>query len=343
MDNGFRARVKEVLITGATGFIGGHLVKANLSTGHHVRALVLPNDPEAEVLRSKGVEVVTGDIRDYQAVRKATAGADVIFHCAAVVTDWAPKKLFQEVTVGGTENVCKAGLEAGVSLLVDMSTNDVFGLDESQVIDETFPLRPWHEPYPDSKIEAEKICWRYHRQHGLPVTMVYPCWVFGEGDKTFVPLLADAILKRELIFWRKDVIVWPTYIENLVDLLMLIAEDKRAVGNGYLVHDGEYTTLEEFSAGIAKALGIPPLNRYIPYSVAYGTAMMMEFVWRLLRKKTRPLLTTYTVKNLGSRLKFSIAKAERELGWKPKIPYSEGFKRTMEWLKTLDHRTLKQK
>ncbi len=335
--------MKRVLITGATGFIGGHLVKANLFKGYQVRALVLPDDPEDSVLRSKGVEIATGDIRDYEAVRRATSGVDIIFHCAAVVTDWAPKKLFQEVTVGGTENICKAGLEAGVSRLVDMSTNDVFGLDESQVMDETFPLRPWHEPYSDSKIEAEKICWWHYREHGLPVTMVYPCWVFGEGDKTFVPLLADAILKRELIFWRKDVIVWPTYIENLVDLLMLIAEDERAVGNGYLAHDGEFTTLEEFCAGIAKSLGVPPITTYIPYSVAYGAAMAMEFIWKLLRKQTRPLLTTYTVKNLGSRLKFSIAKAERELGWEPKISYSEGFKKTMEWLKTLDVATLKQK
>jgi nucleoside-diphosphate-sugar epimerase len=335
--------VKSVLITGATGFIGSHLVRANLSEGYQVHALVLPDDPEGSWLKSKGVEIVTGDIRDYEAVKRAASGVDVIFHCAAVVTDWAPKKLFKEVTVGGTDNICKVGLEAGVSRLVDMSTNDVFGLDESQVMDETFPMSPWHEPYSDSKIEAEKICWRYHKEHGLPVTMVYPCWVYGEGDKTFVPLLADAILKRELIFWRKDVIVWPTYIENLVDLLMLIAEHKRAVGNGYLVHDGESTTLEEFCAGIAKSLGVPPITTYIPYSVAYVAAAAMEFAWKLLRKEKRPLLTTYTVKNLGSRLKFTIAKAERELGWKPKIPYSEGFRRTMEWLKTLDLETLKQK
>ena len=124
---------------------------------------------------------------------------------------------------------------------------------------------------------------------------------------------------------------------------MLISEDKRAVGNGYLVHDGEFITLEEFCAGIAKELGIPPVTTYIPYSVAYGAAIVMECIWKLLRKKTRPLLTTYTVKNLGSRLKFSIAKAERELDWKPKISYAEGFNKTMAWLKTLDLTTLKQK
>ena len=175
------------------------------------------------------------------------------------------------------------------------------------------------------------------------MTMVYPCWVYGQGDQTFVPLLADAILKRELIFWRKDAIVWPTYIENLVDLLMLIAEDDRALGNGYLVHDGEFTTLQEFCAEIARSLGVPPTTTHIPYSAAYMAAVIMELTWKMFRKKTRPLLTTYTVKNLGSRFKFSIAKADRELGWQPKISYSEGFRRTMEWLKTLDLKTLKQK
>jgi len=335
--------VKKVLITGATGFIGGHLVTANLARENSVRALVLPGDPGETQLTSKGVDVVIGDIRDYKAVEKAATGIDIIFHCAAVVTDWAPKKLFKEVTIGGTENICKAAVAAGVSRLVDMSTNDVFGLDESQVMDETFPLKPWQEPYSDSKIEAEEICWRYYREQKLPVTMVYPCWVFGEGDQTFVPLLADAIVKKELIFWRKGTIVWPTYIENLIDLLMIMAEDDRAVGNAYLVHDGESTTLEEFCDGIANSLGVPPINRYIPFSVAYAAAAVLEALWRMFRKQTRPLLTTYTVKNLGSKLRFSIAKVERELGWRPRISYKDGFARTMEWLKTLDVATLKQK
>jgi nucleoside-diphosphate-sugar epimerase len=290
-----------------------------------------------------GVEVMEVDIRDFDTVRRAVSGREVVFHCAAVVTDWAPKQLFREVTVGGAENMARAASEEKVRRLVDMSTCDVFGTREDIVMDETLPLQPWGEPYADSKIESEKIMWRYHREKGLPVTMVYPLWVFGEGDQTFVPLLADAIIKKEMIFWRKNAIVWPTYIDNLVDLLMLISEDERAVGNGYLVHDGESTTLEEFCEGIAAALGVPAINTYIPYWAAMTAARLMEFTWRLFRIEKRPLLTTYTVTNLGSRFRFSIAKAERELGWKPKISYREGFRRTMEWVKTLDVAQLKQK
>lgn len=335
--------MKKVLITGATGFIGNNLVQANITKGNKVRTLVLKNDPDEEKLKSLDVEIFHGDIREYDSVRKAASGMDIIFHCAAVVTDWAPWKLFQDVTIGGIENVCKAGMDAGVSRLVDISTNDVFGTDESKVMDETFPLKPWGEPYPDSKIEAEKITWRYYKEKKLPVTMVYPCWAFGPGDKTFVPLLADAIVKRDLIFWRKNVLVWPTYIENLVDLLLLISEDDRAVGNGYLVHDGESVTLQDFCTKIAETLEVKPVHTHIPYSAAYAGAVIMEAMWKLLNIKTRPLLTTYTVKNLGSRLKFSIEKAGRDLGWKPKVPFQEGFTKTLAWLKTLDLSTLKQK
>lgn len=333
----------KVLITGATGFVGGHLVSACLDKGWQVRALVLPGDMGGEALESRGVEVIYGDIRDLAAVTRACEGCRNVFHAAAVVTDWAPRQLFDEVTVGGTRNVCEAALATGVERLVKVSTNDVFGLDESQVIDESFPMRAWPEPYSDAKMEAEEVAWSYYREKGLPVTMVYPCWIFGPGDKTFVPLLADAILKGEMMYLRKNTIVWPTYIENLADLLLLIAEHPAAVGNGYLVHDGESSSIEFFCEEIARTLGAKPPKLYIPYRLALVAAFLMEIVWKLLGKKTRPLLTTYTVKNLGSRLRFSIAKAERELGWRPPVPFREGMRRTMEWLKTLDRATLKQK
>lgn len=330
-------------VSGATGFIGGNLVKGLLAKKHSVKALVLPHDPKISQLQNNKVEIIQGDIRDLEYVKKAMKGCDVVFHCAAVVTDWAPQKLFEEVTVGGAINVCEAALWAKVKRVVDISTNDVFGLREDVVMDESFPLEPWGEPYPDYKIKAEEIMWRYYREKKLPITMVYPCWVYGPGDQTFVPLLADAIVKRELIFWRKDVLVWPTYVENLVDLLLLIAVDRRAVGNGYLVHDGKSVTLQKFCQGIAQSLGVKPITTQIPYWTAYGVALIMEMLWKLLKIEKRPLLTTYTVKNLGSRLQFSIAKAKRELGWTPKISFDEGFARTMQWLKTLDVASLKIK
>jgi nucleoside-diphosphate-sugar epimerase len=173
--------------------------------------------------------------------------------------------------------------------------------------------------------------------------MVYGTWNYGEGDTTFIPALANAIIKKDMMFWRKDVHVWPCYIDNLIDLLMLISEDPRAVGNGYLIHDGEMTTLQELCKEIASTLDASAVKTRIPYFLAYIVAWFME-KWALLTKRgRRPLLTTYSVKNLGSRLNFSIKKAERELGWKPKISYAEGLKKTLIWLKTLDLESYFQK
>jgi|GEM_PF-2778152 len=141
--------MKTIFITGASGFIGGHLTRVNLEKGNRVRALVLPDDPGRDQLEQSGVELILGDLRDADTVRKGAQGVDIIFHCAAVVTDWAPMRLFEEVTVGGTENVCRAAVASGVSRLVKISTNDVFGLAEDVVMDENSSLKTWGEPYPD--------------------------------------------------------------------------------------------------------------------------------------------------------------------------------------------------
>jgi len=204
-------------------------------------------------------------------------------------------------------------------------------------------MQPWKEPYPDAKILAEKLAWGYHRRDGLPVAMVYPCWVYGEGDRTFVPLVADAILKKEMVFWRRNAFVWPTYIENIMDIMMIVSEDERAVGNGYLVHDGQPVTFQDFCGRVAGALGAGRPTTHVPYAAAYAAAVAMQALWKIFRVSKRPLLTTYSVKNLGSRLRFSIEKAGRELGWHPAVPFDQGFVRTMDWLKGLDPATLKAK
>ncbi|HNE18836.1 MAG TPA: NAD-dependent epimerase/dehydratase family protein [Turneriella sp.] len=261
-----------ILITGSTGFIGSHLADACLKKKYRVRALVMRGDPGEVGLKKQRVEIVYGDLRDGPSLEAACKGVDIVFHCAAVVTDWAPRSLFQAVNIDGMEKLCRAALNARVQRFVELSTNDVFGLDESRVITEEAPLKKWGEPYADTKIAAEEIAWRYYQAHGLPVT-----------------------------------------------------------------------TFQQFCAAIAAALGAKAPRLHLPYFVAYGAALLMEFTWRILRLRSRPLLTTYTVKNLGSRLRFSIERAERELGWTPKISYREGLARTLEWLKGLDRSNLKQK
>lgn len=330
-------RSEHILVTGGTGFIGGRLVPRLSAEGHRVRVLCLPNDPGIERLGRLGAEVVLGDITDPASANACLTGVERVFHCAAVVTDWAPRTLFDRVQIDGMANLLRAAVRNRVQRFIWISTNDVFGLTEARVITEDDDFRRWSEPYPDTKIQAERLAWATYRRCRLPVSTVYPCWVYGPGDLTFVPELAEAILKRQIVFWRRDALVWPAYVDNVVDLLVRIGWADRAVGQGYLVHDGVCVTFQEFCGRIADHLNAPSPRIHIPYAAAYVAAVAMESVWRLLRIRTRPLLTTYVVKNLGSRLRYSIDKARRELGWTPPISFEDGFVEAMRWLRTLEH------
>jgi nucleoside-diphosphate-sugar epimerase len=323
-----------VFVTGGTGFVGNALVRRLAGAAAEVRVLALPDDPQADAIQSLGgsVRVLTGDVCRPETLTSALRGADLAFHCAAVVTDWAPRPVYNKVNVEGTENVLAAAMEAGVRRLLHVSTNDVFGLGEDRVMDETFPLSPWGEPYPDTKIAAERACWRAHGSGRVEVSMVYPCWVYGPGDSTFVPELAEAIEEGTMVLWRPDCLVWPNYVENLVDLMLLAATRPEGAGQGYLAHDGFSLTLDDFCHRIAERLGTPPPTRVLPRWAAMTAARAMEGTGRFLRRTSRPLLTTYIVKNLGARLQFSIDKARRELGWEPQVGFEEGFAAAMDAL-----------
>jgi nucleoside-diphosphate-sugar epimerase len=324
----------KALVTGGGGFIGSHLVERLLDEGASVRVLVRRPRAVLDHLRERGAEVVTGDVRCYDHVARHMQGVQRVWHLAALTTDWAKRRDFWSVTVGGTDNVCRAALHNGVKRLVYLSTNDVFGPREDAVIDESFPYRRWNEPYPDSKIAGTERAWRWHRR-GLPVTMAYPCWVVGPRDFTFTALLADAVRSGLNVTWRHGAHFWPAYVGNVVDLLVLLGQHPAAVGEGFLVHDGEAITLQAYGAAIAWALGCSERTFAVPYMAAWGAAWLLEQTFRLARVRRRPLLTTYAVRNLGSRLHFSIAKARRLLGWQPQTPCAEGVRLTMEWLRTV--------
>lgn len=328
-----RLASSHVLVTGGTGFVGSALVRRLAGIAREVRVLALPDDPSAAGLERAGgaIHLVRGDVGARDTLDAACDAIELVYHCAAVVTDWAPRRLFDAVNVQGTTNVLGAAAAAGVARLVHLSTNDVFGLVEGRVIDETFDMVPWGEPYPDTKIAAEGACWAAHRAGRIPVSMVYPCWIYGPGDRRFVPEIAHALRTRQLVLWRRDCLVWPLHVENLVDLLLLVGTKPEAAGEGYLAHDGMSLTFEAFCHRIAAAIGAPPPPLAIPRAAAHLAALAMEAAARALRRRGRPLLTTYVVKNLGARLEFSIAKARR-LGFVPRIAFDTGLREALDGL-----------
>jgi nucleoside-diphosphate-sugar epimerase len=316
------------LVTGAAGFVGQAIVRRLLADGDDVRALTLPGDRRLPELRTLGaIEIIEADVADAAAIAPHFAGVARVFHTAAIVHGWHPRERYRAVNVGGTQHVARAAHAHGVARFVHVSTSDVFGIPRrDELIDESTPYREWNEPYQDTKIAAERWLWQFQRDSGLPLSVIYPCWVYGPGDQAFFPSLAQAIDDGFMMFWHRHTQLYWSYVDNLADAIVLAGTHPSAVGNGYLVHDGDDgPTLQQVCARIAALSGKRPPTLHVPYAVAFGAAWLAQALWGALRLRGAPLLFTSDVKAFGSQWHIANAKLCRELGWTPRVPIPDGM------------------
>jgi nucleoside-diphosphate-sugar epimerase len=326
---------KTVLVTGASGFIGSHLVNRCLRDGCRVKALVRKGTSRIAALRASGVEVVVGDVRDASAVDAAARGCELVIHAAGLTSDWGLKQEFIDINVGGTRNVCESSLRHGVGRLVYISTSDCFDQLALDRIDERTPYATNPSIYGATKIGGTQEVWAA-KQKGLSVSILYPTWVYGPGDRTLFSLLADSIRRRQLFFWSRNAPMCMIYIDNLVDLVMLAATHPAAAGEDFAASDGEAITFEEVSRRVALAIGAPVPSLHLPFGLVRRIAGAMEFTCRIAGSAKRPLLTRQAVDVLAARVFVDSSKARRMLGWQSVVPQDEGILRTLDWLLTVD-------
>jgi nucleoside-diphosphate-sugar epimerase len=334
--------LKAVLVTGASGFIGSHLVRRCLKEGYHVRALVRKGNAVIPGLRHDGVEVSEGDIRDANTVARAVKGCDLVFHAAALTSDWGPLQDFIDINVSGTRNVCEAAIGFKTERLIYLSSFESFDHSRLDRIDEKTPFSVRNQSYADTKIRGTETVLEYAGR-GLKASVVYPVWVYGPGDRTLIPLLADIIRRRLMFYWSHQARMSLVYIDNLVDLLMLAATHPDAAGETFLACDGVDMTFEEFCERVAKGIHVPPPSFYLPHKLTCMLAGIMETVYRLFRSPKRPLLTRQAVTLLASRAFVDASKARRVLGWSPGIDQDVAIAGTLDWLVRIDPSEWKQK
>lgn len=333
------------LVTGASGFVGLALVRRLLADGDRVRALTAPRDRRLSELRGLDIdqrlEVIEADVTDAAAIAPHLAGIERVFHVAALVHGTQPWARFRAINVGGTQHVARAAQAAGVQRCVHVSTSDVFGIPQARgaarapVFDETTPYGYWQEPYPDTKIEAEQWLWQFRRETGLPLSIIYPCWVYGPGDQALFPGFAQALKDGLLVLWQRDTRPAWVHVENLVDAIVLAGSDARCIGEGYLVHDdADGPSLEQVCARLAEIVGKPFAPRYVPYGVALAVAAAAQFAWRTFGLQGAPPILTNDVKSFGHRWRFSNAKL-RALGWTPRIDIDTGMQQAFDYFRTL--------
>jgi dTDP-glucose 4,6-dehydratase len=317
--------IDTVLVTGAGGFIGGHLAAALVESGCRVRAFVRYNSRSAlgslewhDPRVVEEMDVVFGDLRDVESVARAMAGVDVVYHLGAQVAipySYVNARDFVETNVLGTLNVAESALRAGVRRVVHTSTSEVYGTARSTPMIEEHPLEA-QSPYAASKIGADKVMDAYVRSHGLPAVVLRPFNTYGphQSSRAVIPtIITQALTGDRLRLGSLDTRRDLTYVTDTVAGFVAAARSDQGLGR--TVHLG---TGVDASVGEIVALVSELLVRDLTVDVDAD--------------RIRPPASEV------QRLLSDPALARRVIGWEPAIDLRTGLSRTIEWIAAhLDH------
>jgi dihydroflavonol-4-reductase len=328
-----------VLVTGATGFTGGHLARALAARGADVRALVRdPASPAAGDLSKAGVAVVPGDLRDAAALTAAAAGVDVVYHIAAIYRQAGlPASVYRDINATAVSAVIEAAARGGARRVVHCSTvgvhGDIRGGDSGARVvhapaNEDAPLRPG-DVYQETKVEGERIAREAAARTGIEVTIARPTGIYGPGDRRLLKLFRGVARRRWITLGSGEIYYHLTYIDDLVEGFRLCGEHPSAANRTYILAGGDVTTLNELVAGIAEIAGVETPTWHLPVWPVWTAGAICEALCAPFG--IEPPLYRRRVGFFTKSRAFDIARARTEIGYAPAVGLREGIRRTLEW------------
>jgi nucleoside-diphosphate-sugar epimerase len=260
-----------------------------------------------------------------------------VFHCGALVSDWATVPEITQINVDGTRNLLAASAASSVRRVVHFSSTDVYGHPGGHAIDETHVPTRFSNWYSRTKLAAEEEVRSYGSSGRLETVTLRPATIYGPRSVNVVGEIARAIRQGNmLLIGGGRAVAGLCYVDNLVDAALLAAAHEAAAGEAFNVTDGLDITWRTFIDDVAGGLGYSGARWSTPYWMATGLGFSMEQGYRLLRTATRlrtpPLLSRQAVDVMGRHQSFSNAKLRRVLGWEPRVDYQSGLQATLEWL-----------
>jgi nucleoside-diphosphate-sugar epimerase len=326
------------LITGATGFIGGRLTERLVQEGCSVRCLVRARS-DTSLLDALDVQIAVGDLTRPRSLARAVEGCHYVFHCGALVSDWATTGEIARTNVGGTRNLLEASAGASVQRFIHFSTTDVYGFPKGAAIDETYTATRFRNWYAQTKLDAEAEVRRVEKADALDTVILRPATVYGPGSTDVIGEIARAIQGGHMLLVDGGrAVAGLCYVDNLMDAAVLAFRHEAAPGQAFNVSDGLGITWKEFTDGLAEGLGCSKVRWSLPYWMANSAGFALEHGYRLLRKtislNAPPLLSRQAAQVLGNSQDFSNRRVREMLGWEPRIDYATGLEATLAWLRT---------
>ena len=312
----------KVLVTGAGGFIGSHLAEYLVSLGHSVRAFVRYNSSSSSGWLDTSplageMEIIRGDIRDFDSVKSAVSDTEAVFHLAALIGipySYVSPLAYIRTNMEGSYNILQAARECDVRRVVHTSTSEIYGTAQRVPIDETHPVNP-QSPYAASKSAADQLALSYYRSFALPVTVVRPFNTYGprQSARAIIPTIASQLAFGQKVLRLGN--LTPTrdlnFVEDTVRGFVQVGLCDAAVGEVCNLANGKEISVGDLVFAIASGMGVSPT---------------IEQEGQRLRPE----------KSEVERLCGDASKAKRLCGWEPQVRLSEGLDRTIQWVR--EHR-----
>ena len=319
-----------MLVTGAAGFTGRHLVAALLEAGAKVRAVLRPGGSLAEF--PPQVEVVSADLRLPQDCARAVAGINVVFHAAAVFrTVGVSFAELYESHVTATSHLFDAASEAGARRVVHVSTIGVQGPNPPPNATERAPAAP-ADDYQQTKLAGEQMALHRSTELDLEVVVVRPCAIYGAGDDRFLKIIRPIARRRFPMIGAGSGRFHLVHVKDLVAGLLLAGQCRNAVGGVFTLGGAEVPTLAEFIDLLAASTGGGRLPVRLPYGPIYAASFLCEKLFGLIGAE--PPLHRRRVKFFASDRSFDLRQARSVLGYESTVSLADGIRELVDWHRT---------
>ncbi len=319
---------KTVLVTGATGFLGGTLTRRLSSEGVRVRVLARNPEKAKRIEHLPGVEIAHGDITNFEQVQKAVNGCEVVFHVAA--STGGSIDIQRQMNPVGTRNVTTAAAASGVMRLVHVSTIAVYGYRQSGTVTEDTAINPGQDPYNISKAEAEHELRTIAEAARMPYSIIRPAQIYGPCSGMWTgTLFKVARIRPTPWLGNGSGSVFPIYVDDVVDLMILLAIHPDAIGEAFNCAPDPSPTWREFMGGYSKLAGHQSWLSF-PAGLVFPFAALIS---ALAKPQTQLKEASNFLRLSQANLTYKMNKARDVLGWEAKVGLQDGIQRCEPWLR----------
>ena len=319
----------KVLITGAGGFIGSHLVDSQLEQGHDVLAVDLHLDQLQPQSAHPSLEAITGDITDEKLLKRLVDGVEIVYHLASAHLDVRlSDEHYRRVNVGATLSLLESARKAGVKRFVHCSSVGVIGDVENPPADETTDCHPTNI-YERTKLEGEREALAHARRTGFAVVVMRPAWVYGPRCPRTSKLMRTISKGRFLFFGNGQNMRHPVYIRDAVKGLELCASAEGVNGEVFIIAGEKAVPVAELVSVMSRELGVRAPQRHLPTALGLLGGYSLEMAFKLIGKQ--PPFSRRSVDFFRKHNAYNIGKAKRMLGYQPQVDLQTGMQKTIEW------------